>query len=559
MFGLNKDLLNGMSQHMLSGGDEKFLILLGCGALALFAGLRVARSVFTAPRPARAAYEDHGLRGAMDEDASAVTAESLRSVESRLREADLPGAEIELRLQDATVVLARLRRRLSVAAPDALALVDRGDFEAASTLLKQRRQQALAPGEAPGDQGDIRQEAEIYADAALIDHLSLDYRGAAEAFAAAAALAAKLGGEASNSYDEWRFRMEQAHALVGDGRQTGDSESFANAIETYDRALTLVSRAQAPFVWAATQFHRGDALLASGVNDNLRGRVEEAVDSYRAALEEWTPRSSPFDWARTQHNLGDALQRLAEMESGIERLQPATEAYRAALQEWTREAAPSLFAMAQGSLGDALATLGARSGDKKKLREAIAAYRAALSETRREFAPEQWALMQNSLGNALEALAEQEFREQLYGPEQLRQAIEAFESALEVRTAETSPTEFASTSVSLGDALLALGEHESVENPAYGADLLQRAAAAYRGALASSAGRAPVDLAKIEINLAYALGLTWNLTRDRRMLDEALTLLDAAILVIKETDEQKHIGDAEQARRTILDALQHAA
>ena len=195
---------------------------------------------------------------------------------------------------------------------------------------------------------------------------------------------------------------------------------------------------------------------------------------------------------------------------------------------------------------------------RRILREAIGAYRAALGELRRELAPQEWARLQNNLGQALEALSEHEFCEREYGREQLRQAVEAFECALEGQTPETTPAEFAATSVNLGDALLALGEGEATENPAYGQDLLRRAAAAYRAALASADGQTPADAAKTRINLAYALGLLWNGARERRLLDEALAMLDGAIAAISGTREHWRIADAERARNKILAALAQA-
>jgi tetratricopeptide (TPR) repeat protein len=421
----------------------------------------------------------------------------------------------------------------------------------------------LAPIDGERAPDEACKDAELYAAAAAIDRLNLDHRGAADKYDAAARLvsnaAETAGAPRVSAGAEWRFRMAQARALVDDDAQRGHGDSLIGAIKSYDRALDAVSRAETPFAWAETQFHRADALLASGVNDNEPSRVEEAVGSYQLALEEWTHDAAPFEWARTQNNLGDALQRLAEMEDGVERLRPAAEAYRAALRAWTRRTAPDLFALAQGNLGDALAVMGARIGDEAMLREAICAYRAALSELRRDLAPQEWARMQNNLGNAPEALSEQAFCERKYDRDQLRQAVEAFQSALEGQTPEASPAEFAATNVNLGDALLALGEGEAAENPAYGHDLLSRAAAAYRAALSTADGQAPVDAAKIKINLAYALGLLWNGTRNRQMLNEALAMLDGAIAAIKGTTERQHVADAERARERILAALAQAA
>jgi hypothetical protein len=156
-------------------------------------------------------------------------------------------------------------------------------------------------------------------------------------------------------------------------------------------------------------------------------------------------------------------------------------------------------------------------------------------------------------------LAEQEFCERKYRRDQLKQAVDAFEYALAGQTPETSPVEFAATSVSVGDALLAMGEGESAETPAFGADLLRRAAAAYRAALATPGDRGPVENAKVKINLAYALGLLWNGSRNSQMLHEVLAMLDGAISMLKGTPERQHVADAERARETILATLAQAA
>jgi hypothetical protein len=553
---MNAHLFSEFSGLQLLANDGRLFAFLSFAA-ALFGAFLLARPLFRRlPMGAAPGGADDPF------DSSGVTAVSLKAVESRLRDAGLAEAHIPAHVQDAAQSLAELRRRLLDVHPEALELVDRGDFKAAAATLKLDCELRLAPIDGARAPEDAGKDAELFAAAAAIDQLNLDHRRAAERYAAAASLvstAAELAGTLPASAGAaWRFRMAQGRALVDDGAQSGQGDSLIGAIESYDRALEAVSRAQSPFAWAQTQFHRADALLASGVNDNEPRRVEEAVGSYQLALEEWTHDAAPFEWARAQHNLGDALQRLAEMEDGVERLRPAAEAYRAALKAWTQRAAPELFAMAQGNLGDALAVMGARTRDETMLREAICAYRAALGELRRDLAPREWARMQNSLGNALEALSEQEFCERKYDRNQLRLAVEAFQSALEGQTPEASPAEFAATNVNLGDALLALGEGEAAENPAYGHDLLSRAAAAYRAALSAADGRAPVEAAKIKINLAYALGLLWNGTRNRQMLTEALAMLDAAIAAIKGTDENQHVADAECAREKILAALAQA-
>jgi hypothetical protein len=62
----------------------------------------------------------------------------------------------------------------------------------------------------------------------------------------------------------------------------------------------------------------------------------------------------------------------------------------------------------QFALGLALSTIGDQAGDNKALTEAVAAYRAALEERTRDRVPLDWAQTQNNLGIALWTLGERE-------------------------------------------------------------------------------------------------------------------------------------------------------
>jgi pimeloyl-ACP methyl ester carboxylesterase len=89
---------------------------------------------------------------------------------------------------------------------------------------------------------------------------------------------------------------------------------------------------------------------------------------------------------------------------------------------------------AQSDLGNALATLGERESGTARLEEAVAAYRAALEERTRERVPLDWAATQNNLGIALRRLGERES-----GTARLEEAVAAYRAALEERTRERVP------------------------------------------------------------------------------------------------------------------------
>ena len=63
----------------------------------------------------------------------------------------------------------------------------------------------------------------------------------------------------------------------------------------------------------------------------------------------------------------------------------------------------------------------------RRLKEAVDAFRAALQVRAREQMPLQWATTQNNLGLALMGLGERE-----HGTARLQEAVEAFEGALDV-------------------------------------------------------------------------------------------------------------------------------
>src|SRR5205085_7058797 len=75
-------------------------------------------------------------------------------------------------------------------------------------------------------------------------------------------------------------------------------------------------------------------------------------------------------------------------------------------------------------------------------------YRNALQERTRERAPLDWAMTQNNLGTALGALGGRES-----GTGRLEEAVEDYRAALQERTRERAPLDCATTQTNLGAAL----------------------------------------------------------------------------------------------------------
>ena len=96
--------------------------------------------------------------------------------------------------------------------------------------------------------------------------------------------------------------------------------------------------------------------------------------------------------------------------------------------------------MTQHNLGATLKTLGQKESDTARLEQAIIAFCDALEERTRERLPIQWAMTKNNLGNALWRLGQTES-----GTGRLEEAVIAFHDALEEFTRERMPLDWAKT------------------------------------------------------------------------------------------------------------------
>ena len=175
---------------------------------------------------------------------------------------------------------------------------------------------------------------------------------------------------------------------------------------------------------------------------------------------------------------------------------------------------------------------GDQAGDSAVLVDAVAAYRAALEERTRNRVPLDWAATQNNLGTALARLGERES-----GTARLEEAVAACRAALEERTRDRVPLDWAMTQNNLGNALRVLGERES------GTARLEQAVAAYRAALAEwTRDRVPLYWAMTQNNLGTALRVLGERESGTARLEEAVAAFDAALTVVVPAQADYYTG-----------------
>jgi len=292
------------------------------------------------------------------------------------------------------------------------------------------------------------------------------------------------------TFPYWWAEVNQLLARAWLECPAGDrAENVHRAMQHLEAAGQVWSREADPAHWAALQSDLGHAWERMP-RGNRAENIHKAIECFNRALEVRTREQHPVSWARLQSNLGNAWLQLpasggpgggAELRQNVEK---AVACHMAALEVWSREGRRHEWAATQNNLGNAWALMPTATDAagleerEKNLRRAVSFYRAALEVRTRAHNPQEWASTMNNLGTALMNMP-------IHPPESkrpankmnpLHEAITCFEKALEVRTRDAHPLEWAKTQTNLGQAYARLTDGDRVEN-------LQEAAAYFENAL----------------------------------------------------------------------------
>jgi len=243
-------------------------------------------------------------------------------------------------------------------------------------------------------------------------------------------------------------------ALMDEGeRASGDKAAalFDQSVQTYHGALEVYTKADLPQEWAQTQSDLGIALMDEGVRargDQAAALFAQAADACGNSLQVFTKDAQPQDWARTQNVLAGVLQvegDLAGRDQAVALFDQSIEAYQNALQVYTKADFPQNWAGTETNLAGVWLREGERvSGEKAAalFAQAVDAYRNSLEVRTKADLPQDWAWTQTNLGTALADEADHVSEDQASVDQTaslLDQAVQAYRSALEVRTKDGLP------------------------------------------------------------------------------------------------------------------------
>jgi tetratricopeptide (TPR) repeat protein len=255
-----------------------------------------------------------------------------------------------------------------------------------------------------------------------------------------------------------------ADAHIRDGDQYYETESFAEALEAYQRAINCLGKDEvSSHQQAVTMVTVGLAHYQIGIRGSAHVasmNLNAALSAYRQAAEFFTKQGFMEDWALVQINLGNALSEKgirATGEDGRRLLAQAVRVYREALATLISNRAhtdPEAWATIHVNLANTLSEQATRAGGeqaKHLYREAQEHYQAALLNFDAKNHPQQWAATCLNLGNSL---AEQGiFSDKEEGIRLLTEAVENYRAALSVYTRYAFPIQWATAQSNLGVAL----------------------------------------------------------------------------------------------------------
>lgn len=344
---------------------------------------------------------EHALRQA---------AEQYKLFEERLRELDSSG----------DLIVRDLLR-------EAEALVTGGRFdEADQKMIEAERHADLARAKVRANRGDLAK-------------LRLRYRDAAGHYAEAARIVPE-----EEKVALWSCEHDRAKALMQLGIEFGEIDALHEALEHFENVVIPLSDPEnAQLAWASSQNDYAIALKSVGErqrNDaSFKDYLERAVVALEAALKVYGMPFYARDRSGALNNIGSIYSILGEKFSGASYFLNAIRFFDAASADEVRVHAPDTWLMAKSNLGNSLANLGRIRNDQTLLDKALIAHRLALEEQ----SGLNWAMTQNNIGTTLmlrgqgSSGADRIFR--------LTEAVEAYRLALEIRTKDRVPVDWATT------------------------------------------------------------------------------------------------------------------
>lgn len=242
----------------------------------------------------------------------------------------------------------------------------------------------------------------------------------------------------------------------------------------------------------------GHALSTLAAADPSGPFAHQAVDAYRGALGRVNPEERGMDEAQLHKHMGLLMAAQGDRSGDPAWLDLAVAEFRAGIECLAKARHPQEWGSLQNRLGLALYRLDLMGGGGPDLlKEALVAFQGALQAFPRQSDPERWAEVMHNLAQVLQL-----YGDQMKSPDVLERAIETARAAIELRPRAKVPFAWAASQNTLGTALFMLAKHSK------GIVSLDEATEAINGALEVYRQLGAVRQAEVtEKNLAHLIKL----------------------------------------------------
>ncbi|MEM9437631.1 MAG: tetratricopeptide repeat protein [Pseudomonadota bacterium] len=391
-------------------------------------------------------------------------------------------------------------------------------------------QTILSPHVMPQDKMELMQQETLKRLSALQEQMNATggtdrLREAGITETAIIELAQRIAGDTEDLGQAWRElqnAMEIAVDFQREGRTKSNHPDFVD--EVLARAAELAAEGEYDDAWETIQKARVERREAYAAQE---AKFLESAENI-ARLDRNPERVAEAIIARADlRNLGKAdLNALRVIflqlrQIGLDKGLLFEQRIAIALSEASMERATSADERGYvlNDIAETCRELGERESDTSDLLKSVENHKLALEKRTRDRVPLDWAMTQNNLGNALQRLGEREI-----GTARLEEAITAYQNALKEWTRGRVPLKWAMTQNNLGSALHTLGQRES------GTARLEEAVTAFRNALKEwDQDRVPLDWAMTQNNLGNALRSLGERETDTSRLEQAVTAFQNAL------------------------------
>ena len=340
--------------------------------------------------------------------------------------------------------------------------------------------------------------------------------------------------------------------LIGENRADRAAVSFLRATPTsYREAASRYGEASALIGLSAIARSRATALEQAAaqarISSDFGGRegYDAAIAGLRRLLEGLESLTDPIDYAGVKDALAAALEGVAERGGEPKLLNEALSHCRDGLEDLRREAAPALWRSLKLRFGRLAVTLGVAQKDDELLEEAIAAHANVLALWDRGDDETRWLEAEHMISQARATLGRRRSDLSL-----LERAFNGINRVAAATDRAREPLRWAELQDQMGGVLSAMGERYS--EPV----VLEEAIAYFATALEErSAGSTPLLQARTLANQAEAMLQLARRTKNRELAQQSLAQMMAAIDTARRAPDGGHVTAELQKRLVAAGAL----